>query len=619
MLLESNPLIIYHFMKFKKNLIFTLYSGTYMVKYFLKILFTLVFLKLLSRVALGSVLLLTPTYGEVLDEPVVHFTWQVIDSQEEYIFRHYHYTSGFVNGSAITRIVEGRETTRGTVDNKIYFWKVQYHPKATFEGEFDFESDISVYSINREIPEEILEMYLVEEEEEILEDDEDGEEQEEEKILEDDEDGEEETEEEMDEEKSEETVEDEGVEENRPLELPFLPEDNEDLEETERIVQEEERGSELSPSQNRYVTRLRQEDILTENIAVQEKEFNWNVSTGRSVLGVSERTEIVCRFKYVRGKGELEKMYCNTPRIRIEEEIKYLIGNDYLVFLSGEVITNYNVLVHEYACDFNFLKPTTWFGCEEKFVKNTTLPLQPHMLFNMYKDNKRVAVRSFTLDGREFRLLAGYVKDVSDMRLVHKYRMVSNKFNIVLDLEREYSINPRNIDVEFGIEDSEEKPFSFPFNRIIGVTQWYGYTAYQSPHAGIDFGARKESVLAVGDGEVVSKGWDGYEGKCLSGGNYLIIKHSNGMHTTYFHLEDMYVNTGDFVKKGQVIAKSGNTGAWNCQRLGYHLHFETRLNASSSSHSNPVKYIDVDWNKVPTLGYKTYPGRLTGENPHPGR
>jgi murein DD-endopeptidase MepM/ murein hydrolase activator NlpD len=171
-------------------------------------------------------------------------------------------------------------------------------------------------------------------------------------------------------------------------------------------------------------------------------------------------------------------------------------------------------------------------------------------------------------------------------------------------------------------EQSEKntfKPFTFPFNKIIGVTQWYGFTDYQSPHTGIDFGATKEKVVSVGNGQVVGKGWDSYYGECLSGGNFLKVKHPNGIHTTYFHLEDMYVNTGDLVKQGQIIAKSGNTGAWNCQPLAYHMHFETRLNSSYNSHTNPVPYINVDWNKVPTLGTKYNPGRLSGENPHPGR
>ena len=164
----------------------------------------------------------------------------------------------------------------------------------------------------------------------------------------------------------------------------------------------------------------------------------------------------------------------------------------------------------------------------------------------------------------------------------------------------------------------ERKPFSFPFNKIIGVTQWYGNTAYQKPHTGIDFGAKLEEVLAIGNGQVVEKGWDSYYGECLSGGNYLKVKQDNGIHVVYFHLEDISVNTGDLVKKGEVIAVSGNSGAWNCQPLAYHLHFETRLNASFSSHANPVRYVDVDWHRVPTLGYRNNPGRLTGENPHPG-
>ena len=89
------------------------------------------------------------------------------------------------------------------------------------------------------------------------------------------------------------------------------------------------------------------------------------------------------------------------------------------------------------------------------------------------------------------------------------------------------------------------------------------------------------------------------------------------MYSTYFHLDSYSVRVGSKVKVGTLIGISGNTGKWNCQSLGYHLHFETRLGRLSSSHVNPVKYINADWNFVPTLNYRVYPGRLTGENPHP--
>ncbi|MBU1119775.1 M23 family metallopeptidase [Patescibacteria group bacterium] len=161
------------------------------------------------------------------------------------------------------------------------------------------------------------------------------------------------------------------------------------------------------------------------------------------------------------------------------------------------------------------------------------------------------------------------------------------------------------------------KPFAFPFKEYIGVTQWHGNTAFQKPHTGIDFGAVKKEILAIGDGTIIAKGWDNYNGECLSGGNYILVKHTNGMYSSYFHLKKISVKVGQKVKKGEVLGISGNTGSWNCQPLAYHLHFETRLGRSQSTHVNPVDYIATNWSKVLTLNYKTNKGRLSGDNPHP--
>ncbi|HHX99271.1 TPA: M23 family metallopeptidase [Candidatus Dojkabacteria bacterium] len=163
------------------------------------------------------------------------------------------------------------------------------------------------------------------------------------------------------------------------------------------------------------------------------------------------------------------------------------------------------------------------------------------------------------------------------------------------------------------------KPFIFPFSKPVGVSQWHGYTDYQKPHTGIDFSVAKQETRAVGNGVVIAKGYDTYYGKCHSGGNFLTVKHDNGMHTVYFHLDQSYVDVGKKVKKGEVIAKTGNSGSWNCQPLAYHLHFETRKKRSQSTHVDPVKYIEQDWDLIPTANYKKYPGRLSGDNPHPGR
>ncbi len=88
---------------------------------------------------------------------------------------------------------------------------------------------------------------------------------------------------------------------------------------------------------------------------------------------------------------------------------------------------------------------------------------------------------------------------------------------------------------------------------------------------GIDFGAPIGTpVYASLDGVVtLVRGGNGWNGGY---GNYVVIKHNNGIQTLYAHLDSFSVNTGQYVEKGEIIGKSGNTG----RSTGPHLHFEVR-------------------------------------------
>lgn len=87
---------------------------------------------------------------------------------------------------------------------------------------------------------------------------------------------------------------------------------------------------------------------------------------------------------------------------------------------------------------------------------------------------------------------------------------------------------------------------------------------------GIDIGAPSGTpIYASAAGTViVAKGGGGYNGGY---GNYIVVKHANGMQTLYAHMSRLAVS-GGAVEKGALIGYVGNTG----KSTGYHLHFEVR-------------------------------------------
>jgi len=89
------------------------------------------------------------------------------------------------------------------------------------------------------------------------------------------------------------------------------------------------------------------------------------------------------------------------------------------------------------------------------------------------------------------------------------------------------------------------------------------------------------SVRAAGDGVVA------YAGNELKGyGNLVLIRHTGGYVTAYAHAKELFVKRGDTVKRGDVIAKAGQTGSVSSPQL----HFEVRKGAVAM---DPMKYLDT--------------------------
>lgn len=97
-------------------------------------------------------------------------------------------------------------------------------------------------------------------------------------------------------------------------------------------------------------------------------------------------------------------------------------------------------------------------------------------------------------------------------------------------------------------------------------------------HAGVDIGVPTGTpVLAADNGMVSFRGWDGNYGYVIH------VDHGGGKVTWYAHLSSFNVAVGDTVKKGQVIAYSGNTG----YSTGPHLHFEVHIDGTAV---NPLSF-----------------------------
>ena len=88
-------------------------------------------------------------------------------------------------------------------------------------------------------------------------------------------------------------------------------------------------------------------------------------------------------------------------------------------------------------------------------------------------------------------------------------------------------------------------------------------------HTGLDFAAPSGTpVMAAASGTVVSTGYEG------AYGNRVVIRHGNGVMTTYNHLSSVSVSPGAKVSTGDQIGRVGTTG----NTTGSHLHFEVTQN-----------------------------------------
>lgn len=147
--------------------------------------------------------------------------------------------------------------------------------------------------------------------------------------------------------------------------------------------------------------------------------------------------------------------------------------------------------------------------------------------------------------------IAGYYA-IWDTRNINPYRMDGRQMKDTVDITL---YDPR-----------VKREYKMPLEKT-PITSHFGHRGYRW-HYGTDIDLDTgDSIYAAFDGVVRINKWDGG-----GYGNYIVLRHYNGLETLYGHMSKTIAQPGQFVKAGEVIGLGGSTG----RSSGPHLHYEVR-------------------------------------------
>jgi murein DD-endopeptidase MepM/ murein hydrolase activator NlpD len=160
--------------------------------------------------------------------------------------------------------------------------------------------------------------------------------------------------------------------------------------------------------------------------------------------------------------------------------------------------------------------------------------------------------------------------------------------NVLVEMSDQLDSREQQLSIlEDVIMSSQLKKESRPTGRPIGrgwISSYYGkrtdpFTGKLEMHKGIDFASKQGSeIVAVSSGVVT------WASKKYGYGNLVEINHGHGYSTRYGHNDQILVEVGDAVEKGQAISLMGSTG----RSTGPHVHFEVLLN---DRQVDPIRFV----------------------------
>jgi murein DD-endopeptidase MepM/ murein hydrolase activator NlpD len=140
-------------------------------------------------------------------------------------------------------------------------------------------------------------------------------------------------------------------------------------------------------------------------------------------------------------------------------------------------------------------------------------------------------------------------------------------------------------------------PYPAPYTQA-NITSHFR-PGHRPDHDGIDMSRGKGTIICpIWEGVVIETNAGSREGDYRAGyglGDYVKIRHSNGLESWYAHLSEVLVRTGDRVTASTPIGKEGNTG----YSIGSHLHLQIMQNGVPV---NPLPYLNEASPPPPNIG-----------------
>ena len=231
-----------------------------------------------------------------------------------------------------------------------------------------------------------------------------------------------------------------------------------------------------------------------------------------------------------------------------------------------------------------------------------------YALFSLYTKNKHLSELAKTLFAQNTELSAQNLKLQSESSEILKSldenneKMADLQIAAALNEAKNELKSKKAVNLNFNQNQISYILKSVPNGLPIyykGTTSQYGNRIHpisktQKMHHGIDLRASVGTpVIATADGfiEFAGNSGTGY-------GQLVIISHNYGFKTYYGHLYDQnIVSAGKWVKKGEIIGYSGNTG----YSTGPHLHYEVRFLGRTVDPANFMAWNNTNFSNISTL------------------